>query len=175
MLFDLTVIPEIMDFRYFAVLILGMYTREEISRQKQAFWTALGRYMQPVLSAEGLPVNWLNYKTGIGGINFKMEVERDHAVIMILLSHSNAGVQQSHYDQLIRLKGMLQDSLGEDDWIWQQAEMEMAGKRQSSISKTLKGVNIHNQPDWAAIISFLKPRIIALDEFWSMAKHSFEQ
>ncbi|WP_315816119.1 DUF4268 domain-containing protein [Paraflavitalea speifideaquila] len=72
-----------------------MYTREDISRQKQAFWTAFGRYMQPVLSAEGMPVSWLNYKTGVGGIHFKMDVERDHAVIMILLSHSDSMVKHS--------------------------------------------------------------------------------
>jgi hypothetical protein len=28
--------------------------------------------------------------------------------------------------------------------------------------------------DWPAIISFLKPRIIALDEFWENVKPGFE-
>ncbi len=152
-----------------------MYTREEISRQKQAFWSAFGRYMRPVLSTDGLPVSWLNYKTGIAGISFKMDADRDRAVIMILLSNNNAATQQSHYAQLVQLKIMLENSLGENDWVWQQANMEIAGKTTSSISKTLKDVNIHNQSDWADIISFLKPRIIALDNFWSMAKYSFEQ
>jgi hypothetical protein len=151
-----------------------MYTREEISRQKQAFWTAFGRYMQPVLSAEGIPVSWLNYKTGIGGIHFKMDVERDHAVIMILLSHSDVMVRQSHYHQLVQLKGLLQDALGETDWTWQLDDPLMDGKMTSRISKSLYGVNIHKESDWAAIISFLKPRMIALDEFWSMVKHTFE-
>lgn len=151
-----------------------MYTREEISRQKQAFWTAFGRYMQPVLSVEGGPVSWLNYKTGIAGISFKMDAERDHAVIMILLSHSNFTIQEAHYDQFKQLKSMLHELLGEDDWIWKPEGMEMAGKRITSISKTLRGMNVLNQSDWPAIISFLKPRIIALDLFWSMAKYSFE-
>ncbi len=151
-----------------------MYTREEISRQKQAFWTTFGRYMQPVLSVEGSPVNWINYKTGISGISFKMDADRDHAVIMILLSHSSAAVQQLHYDTFVQLKSMLQESLEETDWIWQQTNIQTTGKKTVSISKTLKGVNIHNQSDWATIISFLKPRIMALDAFWSMAKYSFE-
>ncbi|MBO9564473.1 MAG: DUF4268 domain-containing protein [Niastella sp.] len=151
-----------------------MYTREEISKQKQAFWTAFGKYMRPVLSADGLPVSWLNYKTGVPGISFKMDADRDHAVIMILLSNSNATIQQAHYDQFLQLKGMLEDSLEEQDWIWQQADREIAGKNNSTISKTLKGVNVLNPSDWAAIISFLKPRIIALDNFWSMTKPAFE-
>lgn len=152
-----------------------MYTREEISKQKQAFWTAFGKYMRPVLSADGLPVSWLNYKTGVPGISFKMDADRDHAVIMILLSHSSAAIQQSHYGQFLQLKGMLEDALEEQDWIWKQADWEVAGKNNSTISKTLKGVNVLNQSNWADIISFLKPRIIALDNFWSMTKPAFEQ
>jgi hypothetical protein len=41
-----------------------MYTKQEISKQKQAFWTAFGKYMKPVLSADGEEISWLNYKTG---------------------------------------------------------------------------------------------------------------
>lgn len=159
---------------YLAFLRSGMYTREEISRQKQAFWTAFGRYMQPVLSAEGLPVTWLNYKTGMSGISFKMDADRYQAIIMILLSHSDAAIRQAHYDRFLQLKGMLEEALGEDDWTWKPPEMETAGEKTCSISKTLKGVNVLNQADWPSIISFLKPRIIALDQFWNMAKYSFE-
>jgi hypothetical protein len=151
-----------------------MYTREEISKLKQAFWTAFGSYMKPVVAAEGLPVSWLNYKTGINGIHFKMDADRDHAVIMILLSHSNAAIRQAHYQQFVQLKTMLKESLGEDDWTWKEETTDPYGKNISSISKTIPGVNVLNQSDWPTIISFFKPRIIALDEFWSMAKSSFE-
>ncbi|AXY73697.1 DUF4268 domain-containing protein [Paraflavitalea soli] len=151
-----------------------MYTREEVSKQKQAFWTAFGKYMQPVLSAEGQPVSWLNYKTGVGGIHFKMDADRDRAVIKIQLSNSNPTTRQLHYEQFQQLKTFLEATLGEDDWVWENAKQDEYGKTISSISKTLPGVNIHQQADWATIISFLKPRIIALDEFWGMVKPSFE-
>lgn len=152
-----------------------MYTREEMSRLRQAFWTAFGKYMQPVQSAEGTPANWINYKTGAPGIQFKMDADRDQAVIMILLSHKNADVQLSHYDQLVQMKAMLEEALGENDWVWQEAAVDSSGRLTSAISKTLSGVNVLKQADWPTIISFLKPRILALDEFWSMVKHSFEQ
>lgn len=151
-----------------------MYTREEISKLKQAFWTAFGSYMKPVSSAEGLPVSWLNYKTGINGISFKMDADRDHALIMILLSHNNAGIRQAHYQQFVQLKTLLQGSLGEDDWTWNEEATDLYGKTTSSVSKTITHLNVLKQSDWPAIISFFKPRIIALDEFWSMAKSSFE-
>jgi hypothetical protein len=151
-----------------------MYTREEISKLKQAFWTAFGGYMKPVLSAEGQTTSWLNYKTGINGIHFKMDADRDHAIIMILLSHNNASIRQAHYQQFSLLRSMLQESLGEDDWIWKEEVTDLYGKPTSSISKTLEQVNVLNKSDWPTIISFFKPRIIALDEFWAMAKTSFE-
>ena len=154
--------------------VLSMYTREEISRQKQAFWTAFGKYMQPVLSAELEPVSWLNYKTGIAGIHFKMDAGHDRAVIMIRLSNNDPAIRQLQYAQFLQLKSLLQETLVEDDWVWQPASPDEHGKPISSISKTITGVNIHQQADWPTIISFLKPRIIALDAFWSMARYSFE-
>lgn len=134
-----------------------MYTREEVSRQKQAFWTAFGKYMQPVLSAEGQPVSWLNYKTGVSGIHVKMDADRNHAVITILLTHSDPAVQQLHYDQFMQLKSWLYNTLGEDGRTQLLAAKDVHGKQISSISKTLTDVNIHHQSDWAAIISFFNP------------------
>lgn len=158
----------------YLALLFSMYTKEEISKLKQAFWTAFGKYMQPVLSADGMPVNWLNYKTGINGISFKMNAERDHAVIMIQLHNNNKGIRLSQYQQFTQLKNMLEEALGEDDWIWRENETDWFGKETSSISMLIEDVNVLDQRSWPAIISFFKPRIMALDEFWSMAKDAFQ-
>lgn len=152
-----------------------MYTREEISKIKQSFWAAFGSYMKPIQSADGLPVTWLNYKTGVNGISFKMDADRDHAIILISLSHKDPEIRKAQFEQFVRLQSMLWNALKEDDWIWKENETDWFGKTTSSISKILEGVNVLKQSDWPAIISFLKPRIIALDEFWSMTKPSFEQ
>jgi hypothetical protein len=58
-------------------------------------------------------------------------------------------------------------------WRWNET-LPTEHKTISSISQQLDGVNIFNQSDWPAIISFLKPRIIALDAFWDMVKDGFE-
>lgn len=152
-----------------------MYSRQEISKQKQAFWTAFGKYMQPILSAEGTEVSWINYKTGIPGISFKMETGNNIVSIAILLSHSNPATQRLAYDKLLQMKTMLESTLGEHDWVWAPATEDQYGKIISTVSKHLTGVSIHRKEDWPAIISFLKPRIIALDEFWSTARYGFEE
>ncbi len=150
-----------------------MYTKQEASKQKQAFWTAFGQYMQPILSAEGLKANWINYKTGVTGIHFKMDVDNTHATIAIVFSHSDADIQAAHYGQLTQLKAMLQQALGEE-WLWQPMITDEYGKTISRVGTTLQGVNIYRNEDWPTLISFFKPRIIALDAFWSDARYGFE-
>jgi len=44
----------------------------------------------------------------------------------------------------------------------------------STIRTTLPGVNIFKTDDWPRIISFFKPRIIALDAFWDLVRDGFE-
>jgi hypothetical protein len=64
-----------------------MYTKEQASQLKQAFWTAFGQYMGPVLSAEGLRTNWINYKTGVKHIFFRMQADNKMASIAIEIAH----------------------------------------------------------------------------------------
>jgi hypothetical protein len=144
-----------------------MYSQQEISKQKQTFWTAFGKYMQPILSAEGLPVTWINYKTGVSGLSFKMDADDKRVSIAIVISSSDPSRQQALYNRLSQMKQILGEALEEKDWIWQ------AGT--GTVSKQLKEVSIHRQEDWPAMISFLKPRIIALDAFWSMGRYGFDE
>lgn len=150
-----------------------MYSKQEIAKQKQEFWTAFGKYMKPVHSADGEVVSWSNYKTGIGGISFKMDADSTRAVIAIVFSQTDTEAQQQYYNHLLQLRALLYSELEEDDWNWQAGAEDEWGKTISQVSKQLTGVSIHRTEDWPAIISFLKPRIVALDAFWSMAKYGF--
>lgn len=138
-----------------------MYTKQEISKQKQAFWTAFGRYMKPVLSADGEVINWINYKTGNKHVSFKMDVDRAQASIAIVVQHPDADAQRILLDRFLKLKDIFYETIEDEDWTW------AAG----TIEKTLTGVNIFKNEDWPAIISFLKPRIIGLDAFWSLVRY----
>ena len=128
--------------------------------------------MKPVPSASGLDVNWTNYKTGIRNIHFKMDADNTRAFIAIEISSPKEEERLKYYNQFVSLKKILA-STGTFNWQWNE-KVESNHKTISSISQQLDGVNILNQSDWPAIISFLKPRIIALDEFWDMVKDGFE-
>lgn len=149
-----------------------MYSKELSSKLKTQFWTNFGQYIKPVPGASGLPVNWINYKTGIRNIHFKMDAGNTIAFIAIEISHPQEEQRSHYYDQFLSLKNLL-TSTTTFNWQWNEI-IETDHKTISSISLQLNDVNILNQADWPAIISFLKPRIMALDAFWAMVKDGFE-
>jgi hypothetical protein len=155
-------------------LFLIMYSKTEASKLRQEFWTSFGQYMLPVLSADGEKVNWINYKTGLKDFAFRMDADNKTASIAIELTHNDNDLQQLYFEQLEKLKHLLEQCLGET-WDWKLRVINASGKTVSRIEKTLEGVSIYRKEDWPELISFFKPRIIALDDFWSNARYSLEE
>ncbi|MDB5121863.1 MAG: hypothetical protein JWN56_3081 [Sphingobacteriales bacterium] len=150
-----------------------MYSREESSKIKQEFWTTFGKYISPQKSTEGLKINWINYKTGVKHVFIKLEADKNEASICFQIAHPDTEIQELFFSQFEAYKTLLHDALNEE-WEWRPFVYTKEGKVHSQIIKTLCPVNILNKNDWPSLISFFKPRIIALDEFWSTAKYGFE-
>lgn len=150
-----------------------MYSRAEASQMRQAFWTIFGQYMTPKLSAEGERVNWINYKTGEKHLYFKMHADTKGASIGIEVTHPDKTLQQLYYEQLEQLKALLHQHVGEE-WTWQLHSTDETRRMISKVGVKRPGLNILKREDWPELISFFKPRIIALDAFWSDAKYVFE-
>ncbi len=149
-----------------------MYTKQQASELRQAFWTAFGQYMSPVLSADGRKINWINYKTGVKGVFFKINAANKFADIAIELAHADLEMQQLLFEHFLRVKKILYEQLNEE-WIWELHTLNEYGKTTSRIYTTLNGVSIFKKEDWPQLISFFKQRMIALDLFWSMARYGF--
>ncbi|MGI4863913.1 MAG: DUF4268 domain-containing protein [Janthinobacterium lividum] len=150
-----------------------MYSKAEATQLRQAFWTTFGQYMAPVPSAEGGPTNWINYKTGLKHVYFRMQADNRRASIAIELTHPDAGVRELFFEQFLELKNLLHEALGEP-WRWEQHATDANGLPLSRIYAEMQPVNLFSRDDWPALISFFKPRLIALDEFWSGAQYAFE-
>lgn len=148
-----------------------MYTRETSSRLRQEFWTTFGRYMNPVPSANGTKVNWINYQTGVRGVFFRMNADSDCASIAISLEHADIAQQTLYFEKILQLKTMLHTAL-QEEWVWKLHNV-YDNRVSSRIYNTLPEVSIFNKDHWPDIISFLKPRIVALDSFWEDARYSF--
>lgn len=102
-----------------------------------------------------------------------MDADKESAYIGIEISHPDIDIHQRLFNQLKLMLDMLENETGEE-WEWSEAETIDTGKTISRVYQQIDGVNIFRQEQWPDIISFLKPRIIALDIFWTDAKEIFE-
>lgn len=150
-----------------------MYSKQEAALLTQEFWTLFGRYIAPLPSADGEKINWVNYKTGLKDTRFVMVADTGFAKVGIVLQQPGIAFQQLYFEKFAALKKQMHKTLGEA-WQWQPGITNQHGKLTSEIFTTLENVNVLNRQDWPAIISFLKPRMIALDQFWCEYKYAFE-
>lgn len=124
-------------------------------------------------SSEGLRVNWINYKTGIKHLYFKMDADGKKVRIAIEISHPDASIQELLFEQFKEFNTILTSYLKED-WNWELHTSNEYGKVVTRISIVAYGFSIFNKGDWPEIISFLKPRLLALDSFWNDARDGFD-
>lgn len=150
-----------------------MYNKQEASLLRKRFWTQFGQYMRPLPGADGEHVNWLNYKTEIKQLYFRMDADGTKATIAIELRQADPLQQQYYFEKFRELKNLFRQKI-EENWQWELHRIDEDGKLISRISSELEGVSVFNTADWPAIISFLKPRMLALDNFWSLVKEGFD-
>lgn len=149
-----------------------MYNKQEASVLKHAFWTSFGQYLSPVPSSEGLKISWVNYKTGVKDLYFRMEAGSTSATVNILITHADRARQALFFNLFKQLQPVLRGIL-QEEWQWELQVPGDNGKTVSRIYTELGGVSVYKKDDWPLIISFLKPRIMALDKFWNEVKFGF--
>jgi hypothetical protein len=150
-----------------------MFSRQEASRIREEFWTAFGRYMGPVPSVSGMKINWVNYHTGLKDVYFRMDAGPKVSTISISLEHRDPEIQELYFEQFTAYRTLLHTQL-EEEWQWQLRTPTPDGKVMSRIYREMPGVSVFNKDHWPELISFFKPRIIALDAFWEDAKYGFD-
>ncbi len=151
-----------------------MYSKEEATKIKKDFWTKFGQFLSLHPSNDGIKINWINYKTGIKNVHFRMDVVKKTSFIGIELHHQDSSIRELYFEQFLELKTYLHSILKEE-WVWQKNHQPFNSEKQiSRIYLEKVGYTIMNEDHWPEIISFLKPRVLKLDEFWSDAKYSFD-
>ena len=136
------------------------------------FWTTFGRYIAPVFSAEGEKINWINYKTAVKFIRFRLQANNNVASIAIELSNPDINIQLQQFQQLVIFKKQFQKIFGMD-WEWKKMINDGHGKITCTIEVSIGDVSVMNIFQWPQIISFFKPKLISLDTFWCGYKFAF--
>ena len=81
--------------------------------------------------------------------------------------------REKFFERMIQFRALFESTV-RGEWIWMKEKLDENGRSISVIETILAGVNVYDKNDWPAIISFLKPRITALDEFWTSVKDFIE-
>lgn len=146
-----------------------MHLGKSASLLTKQFWTVFGQYMAPIPSADGEKINWINYKTEVRFIRFRLQSINTIASVAIELSHPDSNVQEQQFEQLGLFKKQFQQICG-TDWRWRKMNKDEENKITCSIETSIENVSIMNESQWPQIISFFKPRLISLDNFWCSYK-----
>ena len=149
-----------------------MFSKSETAHLKKEFWTTLGRLLKPHPSADGKQINWINYKTDVRDIYFRMEASNKLATIAIDITHRDHEMQLLFFEQFEQLKNYLHDIMGEE-WTWDKKYFNEYGHQSARIYTTIENKNYFVKENWSDLFSFFKGNMIKLDEFWTDAKETF--
>ncbi|MCB9334683.1 MAG: DUF4268 domain-containing protein [Flavobacteriales bacterium] len=148
-----------------------MYAKEEKKAIKTEFWTSFGVYMRKYTSQYG-KVHWVNYKTKIKDLYFRLEFTEQEAFLAIDFQHKDDGIRELFYEQLTELKVVLEEAIGEP-LEWTELCFNEFNIPISRVSTKLDGVNLFNKSDWPKVFDFFEKRIVGLHEFWMDFKEIF--
>ena len=151
-----------------------MYSKEYKNEMKKLFYTSFGKYMSKNKSINDTKIKWLNYKTGVKDIYFRISLETKNALVYIELQHQDDGLRNLFFDQFLELKTVFTNTLGEN-WEWNRAQENNYGKKCARITTTLKELNLYNKETWAETFQFFEKHLLKIDEFWSEFKEVFKE
>lgn len=150
-----------------------MHSSKSAAMLTKQFWTTFGQYIAPVFSAEGEKINWINYKTAVKFIRFRLQANNNVASIAIELSNPDINIQLQQFQQLTMFKKQFQKICGMD-WEWQKMINDGHGKITCTIEVSIGDVCVMNISQWPQIISFFKSKLISLDTFWCTYKFALQ-
>lgn len=150
-----------------------MYGKEEGKEMRKRFWTAFGRYMQKHRSARGPKQKWLNYRTGVPHVFFRLDADNRTTRISIDIQHKDAGIRDLFFDQFEELQMLLESTLGEA-WTWERSYFLETGREIGRIYTERKGWNLYDEQYWSEMFPWLGNRLVALDEIWADAIDIFQ-
>lgn len=143
-----------------------MFSKDEAKELTKLFWTSFGKYMGKHQSYYGKHIKWVNYKTGVNDVYFRLRADNKRAEIAVEIQQKDEGIRKLYYEQFLELKRVFTDLVGE--WVWEEDIYNESGIQISKIHLPYdKKVNIYIKDTWLDCFHFFEDNIIKLDEFWS--------
>jgi len=141
-----------------------MFSKEEAKRLKTEFWTSFGLYMKKHKNSNNEKINWVNYKTKVKDVYFRLSVDNKKVNFSIDIQHNDEGMRQLFYEQFTELKAVITSTFQyELEWDEQfYTEFGLISK----IGCELKGISVNNKNTWKEIFLFMEQNMLDAHEFW---------
>lgn len=143
-----------------------MYNKEELKQIRADFWESFRRRMEKVRSANGKRKNWVNYKSNIRAVYFRMDVTDKEAYLAIDIQFKDAGIREIVWEQFMETAALMRSLIGDEmDYL---QDIEVAdGTFANRIKWALPDVSLFNPEDHDTILEYLAEKMQGLDEFWT--------
>jgi hypothetical protein len=154
-----------------------MFTREEVKEINTLFWTSFGKYMQKHKSQFNFHNKWVNYKTGVKDVYFRLKIDKSCAEISIELQHKDSGIRELYFEQFLELKKIFDQQVGTWEWVEHELQQSSEGtyNELSAIRIKLFDVNLYQKDTWQQTFYFFEDYMVKLDEFWADFNELFKQ
>lgn len=151
-----------------------MFSKKEAQAIRVEFWTAFGLYMKKHSSYFGPGHKWLNYKTGVRHIFFRLIAEKNQVAISIEIQHKDQGIRALNFDQFAEVRKILDEMLP-TKMEHQLHHRNLDGQEIARIYASSEAYSIYRKDDWGEMFRFLEGRLVPLDEFWYDFKDLFKE
>lgn len=151
-----------------------MYGKEETKELKTLFWTSFGKYMRKHATEYGSKIQWVNYKTGVKDMYFRLNADKRTAKISVDLQQRDPEIRELYFAQFLETKTVFHDLTG-TEWTWMPIYFDDFGKEISSVYLEIEQVNMYDKNTWESIFLFFEKYLLGLDEYWTEFKELFKQ
>ena len=150
-----------------------MYSKQEVKKTRELFYTSFGKYMGKNKSIYGKRIKWVNYPTHVKHIYVRLFSNSKMAKIYIELQHKDPEIRALYFEKFKQLKSVFEDSVG--SWTWVENSLNELNLPSSRIEKEIQNVNIFDKSTWSIIFQFFEENLIKFDAFWIDFKDLFKQ
>lgn len=155
--------------------IKKVYTKEELNELNLRFWAEFRQFVQNHPDPYIRRKRWLLNDTGINGIAFRFDFDRQNAYVMIELQHKNEERRLTSFEILERYKVVLEEGFPDGlQWEFYHKRVDN-GQEVCRIYHSLAKVDFHRQNQWPDVFAFFATNMLKLEENFLMVKEVLKE
>lgn len=152
-----------------------MYTKEELKELKLKFWADFKEYMQSQVEPGLKRRRWLLNDTGVSGVAFRFDFDRENAMVMIELQHKNENRRLRTFEILEQYKVVIEEGF-QDGLQWEfYHKRDDNGQEVCRIYHSLENVDFHQPNHWPEVYEFFTANMPKLEENFLMVKEVLKE